>query len=530
MVKSVRVVCAHDCPDMCSLIASVEDGKVVRVQGDPDHPYTAGFACGKVNRDADLVNSPERIKTPLKRIGAKGSGQFRPISWDEALDEIAKKWKAIIKESGPLAILGYAYSAHQGLLNRGLVLGLFHALGTSRLQAGTVCDTCCEEAWNVTVGPTGGADPVLVMGGLALNLLWPWLRALRRQPLAGVDRDLDAALAYLRSDDAVTDDDIAEALERLQRGLGALRSARALYRTLVRTAALLALLVAGGLAGSLYGAYRGYTQWRQNQEIPDPRTTINVGVSRNVGREGLRADIFAFAGLHNAGLQSWGGGSVVLSHGRLSGRALCGAILTRRPHRGQDKINPDHTTKNGIRSGEPRAEDRRRDQRCDNLQRSEAAGLENGERAGHHEAHRDRDQAALDGRPPTRAFGALPELCHGVDNKRGRNVERERGRDGADPARQFITNERRDQRPRAGCRARDRKEIDEVTTRQPVMHIHHLMLQGRDDGRPATVTHDVGNKERQKQLPVDHAASFERAWRFGRSSAASRMAPMTKPG
>ena len=159
MVKSVRVVCAHDCPDMCSLIASVEDGKVVRVQGDPDHPYTAGFACGKVNRDADLVNSPERIKTPLKRIGAKGSGQFRPISWDEALDEIAKKWKAIIKESGPLAILGYAYSAHQGLLNRGLVLGLFHALGTSRLQAGTVCDTCCEEAWNVTVGPTGGADP-----------------------------------------------------------------------------------------------------------------------------------------------------------------------------------------------------------------------------------------------------------------------------------------------------------------------------------------------------------------------------------
>lgn len=144
---------------MCSLIASVEDGKVVRVQGDPDHPYTAGFACGKVNRDAELVNSPERIKIPLKRTGPKGSGQFKPITWDEALDEIAAKWKAIIKESGPLAILGYAYSAHQGLLNRGLVLGLFHALGTSRLQAGTVCDTCCEEAWNVTVGPTGGADP-----------------------------------------------------------------------------------------------------------------------------------------------------------------------------------------------------------------------------------------------------------------------------------------------------------------------------------------------------------------------------------
>ena len=159
MVKSVRVVCAHDCPDMCSLIAHVEDGKVVRIQGDPDHPYTAGFACGKVNRDTDNVNSPERVLTPLKRIGRKGAGQFQPISWDEALDEIAAKWKAIIKESGPLALLGYAYSAHQGLMNRGLVNGLFHALGSSRLQAGTVCDTCCEEAWNVTVGPIGGADP-----------------------------------------------------------------------------------------------------------------------------------------------------------------------------------------------------------------------------------------------------------------------------------------------------------------------------------------------------------------------------------
>src|SRR5882757_1814313 len=144
---------------MCSLIAHVEDGKIVRVQGDPDHPYTAGFACGKVNRDADLVNSPERIETPLRRIGPKGSGRFKPITWDEALDEIAAKWQAIIAESGPLAVLGYAYSAHQGLMNRGLVNGLFHALGSSRLQAGTVCDTCCETAWDMTLGPVGGADP-----------------------------------------------------------------------------------------------------------------------------------------------------------------------------------------------------------------------------------------------------------------------------------------------------------------------------------------------------------------------------------
>jgi len=147
---------------MCSLLAEVEDGRVKRIRGDPDQLFTAGFACAKVNRDAELVHSPERLKTPLRRIGAKGEGKFAPIAWDEALDEITQRWQAIIAESGPEALLGYAYSAHQGQMNRGLMLGLFHALGTSRLIAGTVCDTCCEEAWNMTVGPIGGADPEAV--------------------------------------------------------------------------------------------------------------------------------------------------------------------------------------------------------------------------------------------------------------------------------------------------------------------------------------------------------------------------------
>ena len=161
-METVRVVCAHDCPDMCSLLAEVEDGRVVRIKGDPAQPFTAGFACAKVNRDAELVHSPERLQAPLRRTGAKGEGKFAPIGWDEALDEITARWQAIIAQSGPLALLGYAYSAHQGQLNRGLVLGLFHALGASRLIAGTVCDTCCEEAWNMTVGPVGGADPEAV--------------------------------------------------------------------------------------------------------------------------------------------------------------------------------------------------------------------------------------------------------------------------------------------------------------------------------------------------------------------------------
>ncbi len=131
----------------------------MRIEGDPDQPYTAGFACAKVNRDAELVHSPERLATPLRRIGPKGEGRFAPITWDTALDEITSRWQSIVAESGPLALLGYCYSSHQGLMNRGLPNGLFHAMGTSRLWAGTVCDSCMDAAWEATVGPIGGADP-----------------------------------------------------------------------------------------------------------------------------------------------------------------------------------------------------------------------------------------------------------------------------------------------------------------------------------------------------------------------------------
>lgn len=162
-MPKVRVVCGHDCPDMCSLLAEVEDGRITRIQGDPEEPYTAGFACAKVNRDMEVVHSPDRLRTPLRRAGPKGSGRFEPTTWDAALDEITARWKGIIAESGPEAILGYAYSAHQGQMNRRLVAGLFHALGASRLMAGTVCDTCCETAWDLTLGPVGGTDPESVV-------------------------------------------------------------------------------------------------------------------------------------------------------------------------------------------------------------------------------------------------------------------------------------------------------------------------------------------------------------------------------
>jgi anaerobic selenocysteine-containing dehydrogenase len=200
-MHTVRTVCAHDCPDMCSLLVQVDQGRVVRVQGDPDHPFTDGFACAKVNRDAELVHSPERITTPLRRTGPKGAGQFEPITWERALDTIITRWKAIIAETGPLGILGYAYSAHQGQMNRGLFNGLFHALGSTRLWAGTVCDSCADAAWESTVGPIGGADPesvsesdLIVCWGSDLHAtnvhLWAKIERARKQrqvPLVVID-------------------------------------------------------------------------------------------------------------------------------------------------------------------------------------------------------------------------------------------------------------------------------------------------------------------------------------------------------
>jgi anaerobic selenocysteine-containing dehydrogenase len=163
MTTIVRTVCAHDCPDMCSILAHVEDGRLVSVEGDPAQPFTAGFVCAKVRREPELVHSPDRLRTPLRRIGGKGEARFTPVSWDDALGEIVDRWQRIMREDGPLAILGYCYSAHQGQINRWLPMALFHALGTTRLIPGTVCDSCADAAWEATLGAVGGADPESVV-------------------------------------------------------------------------------------------------------------------------------------------------------------------------------------------------------------------------------------------------------------------------------------------------------------------------------------------------------------------------------
>jgi anaerobic selenocysteine-containing dehydrogenase len=172
MVASViRTVCPHDCPDQCSVLATVEDGRLVKVAGDPEHPVTRGFLCGKVNRYPERVHSPERLTTPLRRTGRKGAGEFEPVSWDAALAEITERWQAVIAEHGGEALLGYAYSGHMGVVNRNLPRALFHALGATRMHIGTVCDSTAAAGWAYAVGDTAGVDPETVVDS-DLILCW----------------------------------------------------------------------------------------------------------------------------------------------------------------------------------------------------------------------------------------------------------------------------------------------------------------------------------------------------------------------
>ena len=116
--KEVRhSVCALDCPDACSLLVTVEDGKATKLRGNPDHPVTRGFLCGKVARYLEREYSPERLLYPQRRVGGKGEGRFERIGWDEALGEIAARLGGIAREFGPEAVLPYSYGGTLGVLN-----------------------------------------------------------------------------------------------------------------------------------------------------------------------------------------------------------------------------------------------------------------------------------------------------------------------------------------------------------------------------------------------------------------------------
>ena len=150
-VTTVRAACPHDCPDTCALRVTVDEGRVIKVQGDPDHPPTHGALCTKVSRYAERTHHPERVLRPLKRVGPKGSGRFEPVSWEAAIAEIAARLKGIAARA-PEAIVPYSYAGTMGLLQgESMDRRFFHRLGASLLDR-TICASAGGEALTATYG------------------------------------------------------------------------------------------------------------------------------------------------------------------------------------------------------------------------------------------------------------------------------------------------------------------------------------------------------------------------------------------
>jgi anaerobic selenocysteine-containing dehydrogenase len=157
-VKVARSVCPYDCPDACGLLVEVEDGRAVRVRGDPEHPYSRGTLCPKMNGYDRTVHSPDRLLHPLVRTGPKGEGRFRRASWDEAIALVAGRWKELLARDGGEAILPYSYAGSMGLVQRNAGMPFFHRLGASRL-ARTICTPAQGEGWRAVMGETPGPSP-----------------------------------------------------------------------------------------------------------------------------------------------------------------------------------------------------------------------------------------------------------------------------------------------------------------------------------------------------------------------------------
>jgi len=166
-------VCTFDCPDTCSLSIGVDEGHIVRVRGSNAVPYTASVICNKVARyTGDFVHGPQRLLHPLRRIGPKGSGQFEPISWNTALDEIFERVSAVIGRWGPQAVMPLNYAGPHGFLaGDSMSLRFFHRLGATQLYRRALCGGVRSEAWAGTYGAVPGCPPEFAEHA-KLNVVW----------------------------------------------------------------------------------------------------------------------------------------------------------------------------------------------------------------------------------------------------------------------------------------------------------------------------------------------------------------------
>jgi len=203
MKQVVHAACPHDCPDACGVLITVEDGRATKIQGDPGHPVTQGFLCAKVAKYLDRVYSPDRVLYPMRRIAAKGSAgnavedvratpTWQRISWDEALDEIASRFRRIIAEFGSEAILPYSYGGTLGALNgASMDRRFFNRLGASQLER-TICSSAGEAGLESVMGVKLGTEPEQFIHSRyiiawASNIhgnnvhLWPYIVEARRR-------------------------------------------------------------------------------------------------------------------------------------------------------------------------------------------------------------------------------------------------------------------------------------------------------------------------------------------------------------
>jgi anaerobic selenocysteine-containing dehydrogenase len=170
-LKVVRGACPHDCPDSCAMLVTVQDGRAIKVVGDPEHPVTQGFLCAKVSRYVERTYHPGRVLYPQCRVGPRGAGRFERISWDEALGTIAERLRDCAERWGPQSILPYSYAGTMGLLNYGSMdRRFFHRLGAS-LLARTICSEAGWTGYRYTIGAAMGTETER-FAGARLILLW----------------------------------------------------------------------------------------------------------------------------------------------------------------------------------------------------------------------------------------------------------------------------------------------------------------------------------------------------------------------
>lgn len=176
-MKKVYNTCPRDCYDTCSIITTVDNGRIVRIEGNKEHPITQGFLCAKVGRYATrLVYSEERVLHPMKRTGKKGDARFERISWDEAYDMICEKIREVTTRCGYDKILQYSYFGHMGLLNRHYAQRFFNAINVSKISP-TICSLAGREALRYVYGNYTGIDPEKMLDSRlvihwGLNSVW----------------------------------------------------------------------------------------------------------------------------------------------------------------------------------------------------------------------------------------------------------------------------------------------------------------------------------------------------------------------